>query len=48
MFRVYVTGILGNDIGKATAQSLVLFLIVVIITVVQFRIGNRTVQYGNY
>ncbi|MFZ4828430.1 MAG: carbohydrate ABC transporter permease [Phototrophicaceae bacterium] len=48
MFRVYVTGILGNDIGKATAQSLVLFLIVVIITIVQFRIGNRTVQYGNY
>lgn len=48
MFRVYVTGILGSDIGKSTAQSLVLFLIVVGITIVQFRVGNRQVQYGNY
>ena len=48
MFRVYVLGILGNDIGKSTAQSLILFLIVVVITVIQFRVGNRTVQYGNY
>lgn len=48
MFRVYVTGILGSDIGKSTAQSLVLFLIVVGITIVQFRFGNRRITYGNY
>lgn len=48
MFRVYVTGILGSDIGRSTAQSLVLFLIVVTITVIQFRIGNRRITYGNY
>jgi len=48
MFRVYVTGILGSDIGKSTAQSLVLFLIVVAITIIQFQVGNRRVNYGNY
>lgn len=47
MFRIYVQGILGNDIGKSTAQSLVLFLIVIGITVFQFRFANRNVHYGN-
>ncbi len=48
MYRVYVTGILASDIGKSTAQSLILFLIVVGITIFQFRVGQRRVQYGNY
>lgn len=48
MYRVYLTGIDGSDIGKSTAQSLVLFLIVVGITIVQFRFGNRRITYGNY
>jgi sn-glycerol 3-phosphate transport system permease protein len=48
MFRVYVTGILGSDIGKSTAQSLVLFMIVVVITIIQFRVSNRRITYGNY
>lgn len=48
MYRVYVTGILTSDIGKSTAQSLILFLIVVGITIFQFRVGQRRVQYGNY
>jgi sn-glycerol 3-phosphate transport system permease protein len=46
MFRVYVIGVLGKDLGKAAAQSLILLLIVVAITVIQFRSSRERVTYG--
>jgi sn-glycerol 3-phosphate transport system permease protein len=46
MFRVYVIGVLGKDLGKAAAQSLILLIIVVAITVLQFRSSRERVTYG--
>ena len=46
MYRVYVIGVLGKDLGKAAAQSLILLLIVVAITVIQFRSSRERVTYG--
>ena len=46
MYRVYVVGVLGKDLGKAGAQSLILLLIVVAITILQFRSSRERVSYG--
>lgn len=46
MYRVYLVGIQAKDLGKGAAQSLVLFIIIIIITVIQFRTSNRRISYG--
>ncbi|HVO71450.1 MAG TPA: sugar ABC transporter permease [Aggregatilineaceae bacterium] len=46
MYQVVQLGVGNNDLGKAAAQSIVLFLMVVGLTVVLFRTGGREVNYG--
>jgi sn-glycerol 3-phosphate transport system permease protein len=46
MYRVYLVGIVGKDLGKAAAQSLLLLLIVVGITILQFRSSRERVSYS--
>lgn len=46
MYNVYELGIVNRDLGKAAAQSLVLFFIVIAVTVIQFRTGRNRVTYG--
>ena len=46
MYRVYQLGIQNNDMGKAAAQSIVLFLMVIALTVIQFRTASNRVTYG--
>lgn len=46
MYRVYLVGIQAKDLGKGAAQSLVLFIIIIFITILQFRTSNRQVSYG--
>jgi sn-glycerol 3-phosphate transport system permease protein len=46
MYRIYEVGIQNNDLGKAAAQSIVLFLMVIGLTVVQFRSAGQRVNYG--
>jgi sn-glycerol 3-phosphate transport system permease protein len=46
MYRIYETGIQNNDLGKAAAQSIVLFALVIGLTVFQFRVSGRRVNYG--
>ena len=46
MYDVYELGIVNRDLGKAAAQSLVLFLIVIGVTLIQFRASRDTVTYG--
>jgi len=45
VYRVYTTGLNGLDIGSSAAQSVILMLIVVALTVVQFRYIDRKVNY---
>ena len=46
MYRVIQLGVYNNDLGKAAAQSIVLFLMVIGMTLVLFRSGGRQVTYG--
>lgn len=46
MYRVYKVGIIENDLGKGAAQSIVLFLLVIAVTVYQFRSSGSRVNYG--
>lgn len=45
VYRVYNTGFKGLDIGSSAAQSVILMIIVILLTVVQFRYIDRKVNY---
>jgi len=45
VYKVYTTGFKGLDIGSSAAQSVILMLIVVALTVIQFRYIDRKVNY---
>jgi sn-glycerol 3-phosphate transport system permease protein len=42
---VYADGRLGGDLGSSAAQSVVLMIIVIALTAIQFRYVERKVQY---
>jgi sn-glycerol 3-phosphate transport system permease protein len=46
IYRIYDQGISKGDLGKAAAQSIVLFMLVIGITLVQFRTSGRRITYG--
>jgi sn-glycerol 3-phosphate transport system permease protein len=45
VFKVYQDGFKGGDIGSSAAQSVVLMVIVIALTVAQFRYVEKKVQY---
>ena len=45
VFQVYRDGMQAGDLGGSAAQSVVLMLIVIGLTVVQFRFVEKKVQY---
>ncbi|MFW7342625.1 sn-glycerol-3-phosphate ABC transporter permease UgpA [Pollutimonas sp. H1-120] len=45
VYKVYNAGFKGLDIGSSAAQSVILMIIVVLLTVVQFRYIDRKVNY---
>lgn len=46
MYRIYQVGIQNNDLGKAAAESIILFVLVIGLTILQFRTSERQVTYG--
>lgn len=46
VYKVFSDGFVGLDLGGSAAQSVVLMVIVVALTAVQFRYVERRVQYG--
>lgn len=46
MYNVYQVGIQNNDLGKGAAQSIIVFVMVIGLTVIQFRTAGRQVTYG--
>jgi sn-glycerol 3-phosphate transport system permease protein len=46
IYRIFAEGFQGLDIGSSGAQSVVLMVIVIALTVVQFRFIERRVQYS--
>ncbi|MDP3896648.1 MAG: sn-glycerol-3-phosphate ABC transporter permease UgpA [Mesorhizobium sp.] len=45
VYKVYADGMLGLNLGSSAAQSAILMVIVIVLTVVQFRWIERRVQY---
>jgi sn-glycerol 3-phosphate transport system permease protein len=45
VYKVYADGRLGGDLGGSAAQSVILMIIVIALTAVQFRYVERRVQY---
>jgi sn-glycerol 3-phosphate transport system permease protein len=45
VFKVYQDGVQALDLGSSNAQSVILMLVVILLTVVQFRFVERKVQY---
>ena len=45
VWKVYNDGFRGQDLGGSSAQSVVLMLVVILLTVVQFRFIERRVHY---
>jgi sn-glycerol 3-phosphate transport system permease protein len=45
VYKVYIDGVKGGDLGGSAAQSVILMLIVVALTVVQFRYVEKKVNY---
>ncbi|MEA3533443.1 ABC transporter permease subunit [Rhizobium sp. CC-YZS058] len=46
VYKVFLDGFRGNDIGSSSAQSVILMVIVFALTLLQFRFIERRVHYG--
>ncbi|MGG7518973.1 ABC transporter permease subunit [Allorhizobium undicola] len=46
VYKVYADGFRGNDIGSSSAQSVILMVVVLVLTLIQFRFIERRVHYG--
>jgi sn-glycerol 3-phosphate transport system permease protein len=45
VYKVFLDGFRGNDLGGSSAQSVILMVLVFILTVIQFRLIERRVHY---
>ncbi|WP_316239370.1 sn-glycerol-3-phosphate ABC transporter permease UgpA [Bradyrhizobium sp. SZCCHNR1015] len=45
VYKVYTDGLLGGNLGSSAAQSVVLMVIVIVLTAIQFRFVERKVTY---
>ena len=45
VYKVYTDGFIGLNIGSSSAQSVVLMIIVIALTAIQFRYVERRIQY---
>lgn len=46
VYKVYMDGFRGSDIGSASAQSVILMIVVFALTLVQFRFVERRIHYN--
>ncbi|WHA42917.1 ABC transporter permease subunit [Agrobacterium larrymoorei] len=46
VYKVYIDGFRGNDIGGSSAQSVILMIVVFVLTVIQFRFLEKRIHYG--
>ena len=45
IYKVYVDGVMNLDLGGSSAQSVILMVVVIALTAVQFRFIERKVHY---
>lgn len=46
VYKVFLDGFRGNDLGGSAAQSVILMILVLLLTVVQFRLIERRIHYS--
>lgn len=46
VYKVYKDGFVGLDLGSSAAQSVILMMIVITLTIIQFRYVEKRVEYG--
>ncbi len=46
VYKVYMDGFRGNDLGGSSAQSVILMIVVLVLTIFQFRFIERRVHYN--
>jgi sn-glycerol 3-phosphate transport system permease protein len=46
VYKVYADGFLGLDLGLSAAQSVILMILVIGLTAIQFRFLERRVKYA--
>ena len=46
VYKAYIDGFRGLDLGAAGAQSIIMMLLVLIITIIQFRYIERRIHYN--
>ncbi|MCZ7484412.1 ABC transporter permease subunit [Rhizobium rhizogenes] len=46
VYKVFLDGFRGNDIGGSSAQSVILMLVVFILTIIQFRFIEKRIHYN--
>lgn len=46
VYKIYLDGFRGNDLGGSSAQSVILMIVVFVLTIFQFRFLERRVHYG--
>jgi sn-glycerol 3-phosphate transport system permease protein len=46
VYKVYLDGFRGNDIGGSSAQSVILMVVVLVLTVLQFRFLEKRIHYS--
>lgn len=46
VYKVFLDGFRGNDLGGSSAQSVILMVLVLLLTIVQFRLIERRVHYN--
>ena len=45
VYKVYLDGLLGGNLGSSAAQSVLLMMMVIVLTAIQFRYVERKVTY---
>ena len=45
VYKVYVDGFRGNDLGGGSAQSVILMILVLALTIFQFRMVEKRIHY---
>jgi sn-glycerol 3-phosphate transport system permease protein len=45
VYKVYTDGLLGGNLGSSAAQSVILMILVIVLTGIQFRFVERKVTY---
>ncbi|MCL6282556.1 ABC transporter permease subunit [Ruegeria sp. 2012CJ41-6] len=45
VYKVYIDGFRGNDLGGSSAQSVILMVLVLVLTIFQFRLIERRIHY---